>query len=277
MRTFIFLVIALASVSIAEDVHGQANGETPATLFGWGERPQPKTELGTIATDRPDFTEASSTVGKGVYQIEAGYTFEYDSDGATISRTHSWGEPLLRVGMLTNWLEFRTAWFPITVDGNTGSEDLYLGMKIGMTPQKGWLPESAILPQMTVPTGSNALTSDLVLPGVNCLYSWDLTEKISLAGSTQFNRVVDDSSDQHSQWAQSIALGRSLGEKWGIYSEWYGLFPHNANTARTEHYYNGGFTWLLSDDVQWDIRAGLGLNDAAADFFTGTGISIRFH
>jgi len=35
-------------------------------------------------------------------------------------------------------------------------------------------------------------------------------------------------------------------------------------------------TFLSSDDVQWDIRAGVGLNDAADDYFIGTGVSIRF-
>jgi len=33
---------------------------------------------------------------------------------------------------------------------------------------------------------------------------------------------------------------------------------------------------LISDDVQWDIQPGTGLNDAADDFFVGTGLAIRF-
>ena len=52
--------------------------------------------------------------------------------------------------------------------------------------------------------------------------------------------------------------------------------PDNAATAQVEHYGNGGFTFLFNDDIQWDIRAGLGLNDAAEDYFVGTGLSIRF-
>ncbi|MCA9212882.1 MAG: hypothetical protein KDB27_07455 [Planctomycetales bacterium] len=32
----------------------------------------------------------------------------------------------------------------------------------------------------------------------------------------------------------------------------------------------------MSDDVQFDIRAGMGLNDDADDFFVGTGLSVRF-
>lgn len=51
---------------------------------------------------------------------------------------------------------------------------------------------------------------------------------------------------------------------------------HCADTVKPQHYCDGGLTYLISSDVQWDIRAGLGLNDAADDFFVGTGLSIRF-
>ena len=55
------------------------------------------------------------------------------------------------------------------------------------------------------------------------------------------------------------------------------LIPSGANIAHTEHYFNGGFTYLINNDVQFDVRAGTGLNNAADDFFVGTGLSIRFH
>ena len=49
------------------------------------------------------------------------------------------------------------------------------------------------------------------------------------------------------------------------------FFPDNADTAVTEHYLNGGFTVLLNDEIQWDIRVGRGLSGAADDYFVGTG------
>lgn len=62
----------------------------------------------------------------------------------------------------------------------------------------------------------------------------------------------------------------------GAYTEWFGFFPHSSEAAKPEHYFNGGLTFLLTDDIQWDVRAGVGLNDAADDSFFGTGLSIRF-
>jgi hypothetical protein len=36
-----------------------------------------------LASDRPDFTESSSTVGRGIWQLESGYTFIEDRAGGT--------------------------------------------------------------------------------------------------------------------------------------------------------------------------------------------------
>lgn len=183
--------------------------------------------------------------------------------------------------MLAEWLEFRVGWnYAGEDDGfleTSGAEDLYLGFKIGLTPQAGFLPEMALIPQTTVPTGHHAYTADEVLPGMNWIYGWELNERISTAGSTQFNRTIDDGSDTaYTEWAQSWTVGYSLADRLGAYTEWFALIPHSAGTEPNQHYFNGGFTFLISNDAQWDIRAGIGLNDSADDFFVGTGLSLRF-
>lgn len=234
-----------------------------------------------LVTDRPDFTEASSTVGRGVTQFEIGYTYFSDEANGTRSESHSYPEVLLRQGLFRDWLELRIAYNAGSVnDGiatTNGSEDLYVGAKIGLTPQRGLLPEMAIIPQATLDTGSAGFTDGESLFGTNWVYSWELSDTVSLAGSTQFNRVIDGrTTNEYTQWAQSTAIGKSITEEIGTYLEWYAFFPDNADSDGVEHYLNGGFSYLISDNIQWDIRAGLGLNDRSQDFFTGTGLSIRF-
>ena len=258
---------------------------TSGTLFRWNGQPYspggPNLDE-PLATDRPDFTEASSTVGRGVLQLEFGYTYIFDDDGAGDTKSHSYPELLMRWGIFRDWLELRVAgnyaeeeFAGIT---DSGSEDLYLGVKLGLTSQQGILPEMALIPQMTVPTGNDAFTNDEVLPGLNWIYGWEISDCWGTAGSTQFNRSIDEASDRaYTEWAQSWAVAYSLTDRWGAYAEWFGLFPNSAETARVQHYFNGGFTYLLSNDVQWDIRGGTGLNAAADDYFVGTGFSLRFH
>lgn len=234
-----------------------------------------------LVTDRPDFTEASSTVGLGVAQLEIGYTYSFDNDGTDQVIGHSYAEPLLRYGMLADWLELRVGWnyFTEKLNGNetSGSEDLYLGFKIGLTPQEGILPEMALIPQMTVPTGANSFTSDEVLPGANWIYGWAINDVLGTAGSTQFNRAIDGGTGEaYTEWAQSWTVALALTDVVGMYTEWFALMPHSAESVETEHYLNGGFTLLVSNDIQWDIRAGVGLNDDSEDYFVGTGLSLRF-
>tara|TARA_R110001592_G_scaffold360963_1_gene670417 strand:- start:4594 stop:5247 length:654 start_codon:yes stop_codon:yes gene_type:complete len=216
-----------------------------------------------------------------VVQLELGYTYIFDDDGTTSTKSHSYPEPLLRYGILAEWLEFRLGWnYPseeIAEMDISGSEDLYLGFKIGLTPQECILPEMALIPQMTVPTGADEFTAGEVLPGLNWIYSWEINDFISTAGSTQLNRASDEGTgNAYTEWAQSWTIGYSLTEKVGAYTEWFAFFPQSADTAKPEYYFNGGFTYLINNNVQWDIRAGLGLNEAADDFFFGTGLSIRF-
>ena len=234
----------------------------------------------SLAADRPDFTEAASTVGRGVLQIEFGYTFSGDWAGGHSVQTHTLGELLVRGGVAADWIELRVAATPVTrveSEGGgaseTGIEDLYLGAKFELTRQRGRVPALALVPQMTLPTGSALFSGGRTLPGVNLIYSWDAPGGLSLAGSTQVNLAVADGDDSYAEWAQSAVAGAGLGTRGGVYGEWYAFLPMGADAPK-EHYFNAGLTWLTAEDSQWDIRVGVGLNDAAQDFFAGVGAAI---
>lgn len=275
--------LLIATACAAGSLHAQYRDyqDSPGTLFQWtggtGEEGGPNLDE-PLVTDRPDFTEASSTVGRGVAQLEMGYTYVSDDGGD--SHAHSYPETLLRVGLLADWLEARIAYNHGTVNTSgvsvTGSEDLYVGAKIGLTPQDGFFPEMALMPQASLPTGSDGLSDEEILPGVNWLYGWDLCDTISTGGSSQFNKTIDDSGDSYVEFAQSWTIGYSLTDRLGAYTEWFAFFPSGAVDAKPEHYFDGGFTYRICDDIQWDIRGGVGANDAADDYFVGTGLSIRF-
>jgi hypothetical protein len=252
-----------------------SNAEQLGGPPGWGE---------PLASDRPDFTEASCTVGRGVCQLEMGYTYLHDDDGLRSFNGHSVPEMLLRIGMLADWLELRLAWNygheSLAAGGlrttASGSEDVYLGLKLGLTPQQGILPEMALMPQMTLPLGG-PFTAGRVLPGVNWLYGWEINDFLTTAGSTQINLAVDPTTgNEYVEMAQSWTIGYSLAENLGAYTEWFVLSPAGADTARTEHYLDAGVTYNFSNNLQVDVRIGKGVSGAAVDMFAGTGLVARF-
>lgn len=241
-----------------------------------------------ITTDRPDFTEASSVVGAGVFQMESGYTYIYDDSDQDDSLTHTNSAPemLWRVG-ITDTVELRIAWNyqweqsrnAGVTDHIDGASDLYLGAKIALRDQEEWLPESAIIIQGTVPTGAAAFTNTEVSAGFNLLCSWDLNDEWSLAGSTGMNTAFDElliDSDGYVVGHQSLSLGHSITDKVGSYLEYFGLYTFGRNSNYPANYIDGGFTYLVTNDVQLDCRLGVGLNDQADDLFSGAGLSFRF-
>jgi hypothetical protein len=259
----------------------------PRTLLAWAgqeRRLVDGTEDKPLESDRPDFTEASSTIGMRRLQIEMGYTFVKDDEGDTHASSQSYPETLYRIGLFCEWFEVRVGWnFGInTFDDNlvsstfSGGRDLYLGAKIGLTEQDGWLPEMAIIPQMNVPTGDSEQSDGEVEPGVNWLYGWDINEFYSVGGSTQVNRRLDDTDAYYSEFAQSLTINYALTEKLGGYTEWFALMPAGSVSELPKQYFDGGFVYRVHNNLQLDIRAGVGLNQPADDFFAGLGSVVRF-
>jgi hypothetical protein len=285
-----------------------ANGKPPKTLFDWAIGKKNGNGNGgeeedVIETDRPDFTEASTTVGRGRIQLESGYTFSHDGGGANRLSASSYPEMLWRIGMFAEWFELRIGqnFFTETetVNGvrqkNSGADDLYLGVKLALAEQKGWLPETAVILQMTVPTGAAAFTANEVQPGINLLYGWDIIKDcVSLGGSSQINRnrgqlggdfpvIPDDlpgatAGHPFVEIAQSLTVNYTLTRKLGAFTEWFALLPHSATDPEIgpEYYFDGGFTYKVTNNFQLDIRGGVGLNRHAEDFFVGSGFAVRY-
>jgi len=83
--------------------------------------------------------------------------------------------------------------------------------------------------------------------------------------------------DPHAEFSQSLSLGHTWTKKVDSFSEFYVLSPIGADTDLPQDYFNAGFSVHINNDVQWDIRAGVGLNEAANNFFTGMGLSLRYY
>jgi hypothetical protein len=263
----------------------------PKTLFEWAigpEEDEKPEEVDWIETDRPDFTESAKTVGLGRVQFEAGYTYYRDRAGGATRTTQTYPEALLRIGEFADWLELRigpnyvhsrTTAFGRTTEHLSGLDDLYLGVKVALTEEKGYLPETAIIFQATVPTGGPGITAEQTLPGVNFVYGKDVVKGLlSLSGSFQANRAIDPDGHPYVELAQSVSLGYTFTRQCTAYTEWFAFYPTSALApgVTAQHYFNGGFSYKLTPDFQVDVRAGCGLSRSADDIFAGAGFAVRY-
>lgn len=246
-----------------------------------------------LETDRPDFTEASSVVGRGVLQIETGYTFSFDDEVGTRTRTHTAPEGVFRYGITDN-VELRTVWNYTWTDSTTagvteredGADDLVLGFKFALTRQSGFIPESAIILDMSSPTGGSGITNEKDEFGSNYLYGWDLPGDKYLAGSFGYSTATQITAvpappgarnlDRHGIFHFSVTHGIPIAESWNAYFEYFGLYYHGLDGGRPQNYFDSGLTHLFNNNVQFDVRIGVGLNPSADDLFAGSGMSFRF-
>src|SRR5690606_36887221 len=82
-----------------------------------------------------------------------------------------------------------------------------------------------------------------------------------------------NSADEIIDYFYSIAAGTSITEKLGSFIE---IFGDISSAIKPEYYIDGGFSWLLKENIQLDISIGTLINKPSDFWFVNTGFSIRF-
>ena len=232
-----------------------------------------------LQTDRPGVSDPAFVVPKGTAQLELGTTFERATVGPDVE-TWSVPQPLLRLGVLAR-AELR-----LTADGfvwmrasgepseSTGS-DLELSTKIRLAEQDRWLPATSLETGLSLPTGGRAVTSGGVDPFATLLASWAFGGRFSLDANLGLDGASQGDGDSRrvAEVFAALAWGTSLGEHAGAFLEYYATLRGSGQPD--EHAVDGGFSYLLGDDLEVDVSAGVGLSRAAPDFFVGAGVSWR--
>ncbi len=239
-----------------------------------------------LVTDRPDQTESSVTVARGQWQIETGWTLTRDEADGLDVEVHELPGTLVRVGVASAW-ELRigwSGWVREEIDSGAlsgveeGAGDGELGAKVFLRPERGGAPEIALLFGSSVPVGDDAMSSERFDPSFRFSFAHTLSDRLSLGYNLGMEWETSEvgSGGQHtlSRGIYTVALGIGLGERLGAFVELYGDVGLS-DDGSPAHAFNGGFTWLLNDTLQLDAAAGVGLSEAADDWFVGLGVSFR--
>jgi hypothetical protein len=147
-----------------------------------------------LEADRDAFTPATTTVGKDIRLLESSYAYIDNRHDADIN---SVPETLFRYG-LTDRVELRVGWnyegggSGNVVTANESSEGLFgrgveyesyalYGVKVAVTKQQGWIPESCAIVEGFTPTaGHGTATKPVVTYSGGWKYSggWELDSAI---------------------------------------------------------------------------------------------------
>jgi hypothetical protein len=219
----------------------------------------------SIDTNRPGFSFTPGTVGKGRWQVETGLGYDRNS-----STSESWSLPNaeFRYGTGENVEVFVSglSWSENDSGGSTtsGFNDIAIGAKIGLADTSA-ATRLAVLFQLSLPTGKDAFSSDEVNPAV--AFIWTHSGRFNLAGTAKLSDTPGGV-----QFDNGLKLPFAIDERRSWFVEWEANLPESGGSS---HWLNGGFQWLQTDDIQFDLNAGVGLNDRAGDYRFGIGFSIR--
>jgi hypothetical protein len=256
-----------------------------------------------INTDRPDFTDAVYSVGKGVTILETGYTYHKFSSAAQRLSTRQLPESLLRYG-ITNEFELRLKWpgylMTDSRDPTTGahtstfgSQDIDVGFKYEIIQQRGWLPMTTLVSGIFLPTGSRGLSANRVQPHFNIVAGWGFrrwlylkwqtgadflnattTQPISSVGSS-VPAFTSIQTPQNS-WHDSLSLLTQWTKRVGAFHEWFLISGTGAGDTRAANYLDMGLYLYATPNIQFDARIGTRLSNRVHETFTGVGFSGRW-
>lgn len=243
-------------------------------------------EFPELITDRPDQTESSTTVPYESIQIEAGWTHSerYDDD----FETDVLPETLLRYG-LAGKLELRfiyAGYFWVNAvsteagaQDNEGSGDIAVGFKIKLWDEEDWIPEAAFMSHLGMLAGKGLFSSKRFDPDYRLAFWYTLSDRYSfgynLGQVWSTEEDADGDRDTRPEFQYTAALGIGLSDEFGCFVEFFGDIPTGSSDGPA-NYFDGGFTYLVANNLQLDVSSGLGLSDNADDWFLAAGSSIRF-
>lgn len=232
-----------------------------------------------LITDRPDQTESSTVVPEKTLQIETGFVLETDETNLVNQKSFTYNTTLLRYGLLENF-ELRLGLEYLgektenkhsdSINTNLGLSPIYAGFKVKIASEEGWKPEIAFIGGMVLPfTANDYFKPEYSAANIRFSFAHTLSEKFSIG----YNLGAEwDGESAAPGYFYSLAIGVGVSNKLGMFVESYGLLKEKRND---EHLLDAGFTYLLFSNLQLDISAGIGINEAATDNFISFGLSYR--
>lgn len=254
-------------------------------------------ELDAIATDRPDITESAQITPVGWFQYEGGYQFSNteESYGALEVRNRHQYEQVLRFGVsekfevravINSNTEHISSIGIVGPVRKTGTEPITVGFKYNLIQESALLPQTTWLSHLSLPWLAYGdyiapFQSNMVFHEQRLMLEKGITERFGLATNIGLSGGLSGSNGFINEGMFSLAAGYDLGADFGVYLEYFSEFTWGGNVLYATPYVDGGFTKLLSNDLQLDIYAGYDLSTnlsarlPSTGFFFGTGVSYR--
>ncbi len=221
-----------------------------------------------IQTDRPDQTECPFITPIKYIQVENGFTIENEN----IQKNLAFPTTLLKYG-INDRVELRLITELTSLNsGKIGLLPLTFGFKLNLLKEKGILPTTSLITHLASSNlGSRNYQSTYLAPSFRFTMQHTLSKKATLGYNIgeEWNGETPDPT-----FIYTLTIGYSLPSNFGSYIEMYGTKPHQQNF---EHKFDGGITYLVGQNLLFDISGSIGLSKIHPSNYISLGCSFRFN
>jgi hypothetical protein len=266
------LMAMLAMPLLPRSVAAQSPQATPT--------PRDTQTIGDISPDRPGLGDGSGIVGRGVWQIESGWSFESARHDDAVLHELSLPLALFRVGV-TDRFELRVSADGLLSDTSSspgskrlsGRSDVEVGAKLKLFESARAGFELSVVPTVSLPIGSNDFTSGGYDPTVEFAWTRSLSHGFSLSGNVTTTSVSEDD-HRFTQHIVTLSVDRDVAAGWHGFAEAFRASSFERGGTAV-WILDTGATHHLGRQAQFDVSIGRGVTAAAPDWFVSAGISLR--
>lgn len=243
---------------------------------------------GPVVADRPGYTDTPTALPAHAVQLEAGVTDDRVRAAFGAPATEYWtlGETLLRlgVGARTELRLFGNSYATRLTDGSPsvrGIEDAKIGAKVNLraVPDSvhAWLPSAALLAATTVATGAKGISAGAAQPETKLAVNWTTPSPFSLYADLGYGALETGTGRATRAWT-SVAGWWAVNPRVSLFAEGLAIGRVSGSGPGTSgNDVDAGFTVLISDRFQLDVRAGHGLgSETSREQFIGVGFARRW-
>jgi len=230
-------------------------------------------ELPDISADRPGMATPPSIIVPKCFQVETGYSYEKNKLEIPFQENILYNSTLLRYGinknsevrLQTDYARFKTDSVDIT-----GFNPLTIGTKITVSEEKGIIPKTSILLNLTLPCfGEKSFRPQNMAPSIYLLMQNDISEKLNVCYNIGIE--YDGETAIPTEFA-AICLGYSITDQLSGFIENYDWFSKG---TQPECFFDLGLACILGKNLQLDLSGNLNIQYPGNYFMINAGVSWR--
>jgi hypothetical protein len=244
-------------------------------------------ELRDFCPDRPGLGTPACTIDRGHFAIELGaLDWTMSRQGGVREDRFGAGETLVRYG-LSDSLEVQLGWQGAgylrerasgrPASHRTGVGDITMAVRGNLRNPDGSGLSVALMPFVTLPTGSGAIGETDWTAGVIVPVSYALSDKIQLGFTAEADAAADaQGSGHHLAYGGVAGLSAAVGTDLSATIEFAVQREAEPGAAGTALLTGFSLAWTLGEAVQLDGGANIGLDADSPDLELYVGLSKRF-